>query len=71
METSGGPVKRPADTIHTSFSFSAAVGVMHADVQINTSQHIRINNNQRKPGQPAMKVTRYAIHSDSIQLRQA
>lgn len=44
---------------------------MHCDVHINTSEYIRINNNYGKPGQPAMKVTRYAIHSDSIQLRQA
>lgn len=57
---------RPAETIHTS-----SFGVTHCDVQINTAEYIGINNNHGKPGQPAMKVTRYAIHSDSIQLRQA
>lgn len=69
----GGQVgcSRPAETIHTSFSSSAAFGVMHRDVRVNTSEYIRINNNHGKPGQPAMKVTRCAIHSDSVQLRQA
>jgi len=59
---------RPA---HTSFSSSAAPGIMYCDGQINIWEYIMINNNQRKPGQPAMKVTCYAIHSDSIQLRRA
>ena len=72
-ETSGGPVWGQAEKNPLPwFSSSATFGVMsRCDVRVNTPEYTSVNNNRRRPGQPGMKVTRNATHSDSVQLRQA
>lgn len=63
---SGAPIRGRLRlfTLGSSSSSSATFVVMHCDVQVNTSEYIMINNNQRKPAQPAVKVPRSATHSD-------